>query len=164
MLFGADWGFANDPTALVRSWMHDERLFIDFEAFGYKTEIDETPALFDRVPGARIWPIKGDPARPETISYMRRQGFNITGAEKWEGCVEDGITHLKGFRQIVIHERCKHMQDERRLYRYKVDPKTQEVLPLIVDKHNHGWDSVRYSLDGYIQRRGVNSVWARLAG
>lgn len=161
--FGADWGFANDPTALVRSFIKDECLFIDHEAFGYKTEIDETPALFDRIPGARLWPIKADPARPETISYMRRQGFNIGPADKWDGCVEDGIVHLKGFRRIVIHERCKHMQDERRLYRYKVDPKTGEVLPVIVDKHNHGWDSVRYSLDGYIQRRGSNSVWARLA-
>ena len=26
----------------------------------------------------------------------------------------------------------------------------------------HGWDSQRYALDGYIQRRGANSVWAKL--
>ena len=161
--FGADWGFSTDPTALVRTFMQDDCLFIDQEAFGHGVEIDETPQLFDSVDGARKWPIKADSARPETISFLRRQGFNITGAEKWPGSVEDGIAHLKAFKKIVIHERCKHMQEERRLYRYKVDPKTQQVLPVIVDKFNHGWDAVRYSLDGYIQRRGTNSVWAKLA-
>jgi phage terminase large subunit len=161
--FGADWGFARDPTALIRSFIKDECLYIDHEAFGFGVEIDHLPALFDKVPASRAWPIKADAARPETISYMRRQGFNISPAAKWDGCVEDGIEHLKGFKAIVIHERCKHMNDERRLYRYKVDAKTGDVLPLIVDKHNHGWDATRYSLDGYIQRRGSNSVWAKLA-
>lgn len=160
--FGADWGFASDPTALVRSFIKDDKLHIDREAFGFGVEIDDTPDLFDTVPGAREWPIKADGARPETISYMRRRGFNIAAADKWPGSVEDGIAHLKAFKGIVIHERCKHMQDERRLYRYKVDPKTQQILPVIVDKHNHGWDAVRYSLDGYIQRRGGLGVWAKL--
>jgi hypothetical protein len=45
----------------------------------------------------------------ETISYMHRMGFNATAADKWEGCVEDGIAHLKGYKTIVIHERCKHI-------------------------------------------------------
>jgi phage terminase large subunit len=161
--YGADWGFANDPSVLVRSFIQDESLFIDHEAFGYGVEIDELPKLFDKVPGARQWPIKADCSRPETISYMRRQGFNISAADKWEGCVEDGIAHLKGFKRIVIHERCKHMNDERRLYRYKVDKTSGDILPIVVDAHNHGWDSERYALDGYIQRRGSHSVWAKLA-
>lgn len=161
--FGADWGFANDPTALVRFWVQDDELWIDREAFGYRVEIDETPQLFDSIPGAREWPIKADSARPETISYMRRRGFNIAAAAKWHGSVEDGIAHIKGFRKIHIHERCKHMQEEARLYSYKVDRVTGEILPIIVDAHNDGWDAVRYGLDGYIQSRGGLGVWAKLA-
>ena len=161
--FGADWGFANDPTALVRSFIKDEKLFIDYEKFGHRVEIDNTPALFDEVPGARAWPIKADGARPETISYMRRQGFNISAADKWPGSVEDGIAHLQGFKEIVIHERCANLQTEARRYSYKVDKQTGDILPIVVDAWNHGWDGVRYSLDGFIQRRGSNSVWAKLA-
>jgi len=169
--YGADWGFANDPTALVRFWITDHKdergqayqeLWISHEAFGYRVEIDETPALFDKVPGSRQWPIKADAARPETISYMRRQGFNISAAEKWPGSVEDGIAHVKAFRKIHIHSRCKKMQEEARLYSYKIDCQTSEVLPVLVDAYNHGWDAVRYGLDGYIQRRGVAGVWSRL--
>ena len=157
--FGADWGFANDPTTLVRSFIKDDCLFIDREKFGYQVEIDDTPALFDGITDSRKWPIKADSARPETISYMRRQGFNIGPADKWDGCVEDGIAHLKAFKQIVIHERCSNMQREARRYSYKVDKQTNDVLPIVVDRENHGWDAIRYSLDGYIQRRGSNSVW-----
>ena len=41
--------------------------------------------------------------------------------------------------------------------------KPANILPIVVDAWNQGWDAVRYSLDGYIQRRGSNSVWAKLA-
>ena len=164
IFFGADWGFANDPTALVRFFIRGDDLFIEHEAFGTGVEIDETPALFDEVPGARLWPIKADGARPETISYMRRRGFNIAAAEKWPGSVEDGIAHLKGFRRIVVHERCPHIAREFRLYSYKRDRVTEEVLPILVDKHNHGIDALRYGLDGYVQRRGGPGVWEKLAG
>ena len=182
---GADWGFANDPTALIRSFIRDDCLYIDHEAFGQGVELDDLWKLFAAregasaeqskqwrsgderkytgVPGARHWPIKADAARPETISYMRRQGFQIEAAEKWPGSVEDGIAHLKGFRKIVVHPRCKNIAQEFRLYSYKVDKQTGDVLPIIVDKHNHGIDAVRYSLDGYIQRRGGLGVWAKLA-
>jgi phage terminase large subunit len=161
--FGADWGFANDPTALVRFWIREEELYVDYEAFGYRVEIDETPQLFDSIPGARAWPIKADCSRPETISYMSRQGFRVAGAEKWAGSVEDGIAHLKAFRKIHIHSRCKHLQEEARLYSYKIDKVTGDILPIIVDAHNHGIDAIRYGLDGIIQRRGIAGLWAKLA-
>lgn len=164
IFYGADWGFSIDPTALIRSWILDEVLHVEYEAFGTHVEIDETAALFDTVPGSRDWPIKADSARPETISYMLRQGFNISAAEKWQGSVEDGIAHLKGFKQIKVHPRCVNIAREFRLYSYKVDKKTGDVLPIIVDKFNHGIDALRYSLDGYIQRRGGTGIWAKLAG
>jgi phage terminase large subunit len=164
LFFGADWGFAVDPTALIRSWILDDVLHIDYEAFGYQVEIDDTAELFDTVPESRAWPIKADSARPETISYMRRQGFQIDGAEKWDGSIKDGIAHLKGFKQIKVHPRCVNIAREFRLYSYKVDKKSGDVLPIIVDKFNHGIDALRYSLDGYIQRRGGTGVWAKLAG
>lgn len=156
LYFGADWGFANDPTALIRCWVRGDSLFVDHEAFGWGVEIDETAQLFDSVPGSRKWPIKADCARPETISYMKRHGFNISAARKWQGSIEDGIAHLKGFRKIVVHERCKHIAQEFRLYSYKVDKTTGDVLPIIVDKHNHGIDALRYSMDGHIKGPGLH--------
>lgn len=148
---GADWGFSQDPTTLIRSYIVGNKLFIEHEAYGIGVELDEIPELFNSIPLAKDWPIKADNSRPETISYVRKKhNYNITAAKKWAGSVEDGIAYLKKFEEIVIHPRCKHTIEEAKLYSYKLDSKTGEVLPIIVDKHNHCWDAVRYSLDGYI--------------
>lgn len=157
LLFGADFGFAEDPSTLIRCFilkdMLGETLYIEHEAWGQHVELDEMHRFYDKVPGVRKWPIKGDSSRPETISMLKRAGFNIRGAKKWQGSVEDGIAHLNGFSQIIIHPRCVHTAKEARRYSYKVD-KNGDILPIIVDKDNHCWDAVRYALDGYIKKQG----------
>jgi phage terminase large subunit len=115
--------------------------------------MQELPALFDRVPTARAWPIHADEARPETIAYMRREGYRIDGAEKGKGSVEDGIEWLRSFDEIVVHERCGLFLDEARLYSYKVDARTNEVLPVIVKAYDHGWDALRYAYVELIKNR-----------
>ena len=96
--------------------------------------------------------IRADCSRPETISYVARQGFKIEGCEKWSGSVEDGVTHLRSYERIVIHSRCKHAADEAARYSYKVDKNTGDVLPDIVDKHNHVIDGIRYAIGPLIKR------------
>lgn len=146
--YGADWGFANDPNTLVRCWAdHTKRiLYIDQEAYGIGIEIDDTPSMFDRVAGSRKWTITADSARPETISYMNRHGFKIRGAKKGKGSVEEGIKFLQSYK-IVVHERCKHTIDELKLYCYKTDKLTGEILPVLEDKNNHLIDALRYALE-----------------
>jgi len=162
LFFGADFGFANDPSTLIRMFMIDTRLYIEYEAYGVGVELDEMPQFYDSIPEVRKWPVKGDNSRPETISYLARQGFSIDAAAKWKGSVEDGVTYLKGFEEIIIHERCKHTADEFRHYSYKLDKKTGDILPIIVDKFNHCIDAIRYGLDGYITSSDSLGTWAQL--
>ncbi|WP_368884647.1 PBSX family phage terminase large subunit [Providencia vermicola] len=159
LLFGADFGFAKDPNTLIRMFILDDCLYIEREAYGVGVELDHMPAFYDEISEARKWPIKADSARPETISYLKRQGFNISAAKKWQGSVEDGITHLRGFKQIIIHPRCKETAKEARLYSYKTDRITGEVLPVILDANNHCWDAVRYGLDGYIVQKSKGAFY-----
>lgn len=165
--FGADWGFAHDPTALVRCFIEGRRLYVDREAVEVGCEIDETPYLFsgDRKPsewpkdeafnnrkkrpgiaGAEKWMIRADSARPETVSYMRRHGYRITPAIKGQGSVEDGVQFLKSF-DIIVHPRCTTVANELTLYSYKRDPQTEEILPVLEDKDNHTIDALRYALE-----------------
>lgn len=145
--FGADWGFSVDPTVLVRCWIKDRTLYIDKEAYKVGCEIDNTPALFRTIPGSDKWPIRADSARPETISYMQRNGFpQVVAANKGAGSVEDGIEFLKSY-DIVVHPDCKHTIDELTLYSYKVDKLTGEVLPVLEDKENHVIDALRYAVE-----------------
>jgi phage terminase large subunit len=144
--FGADWGFAIDPTVLVRCHIIGRTLYVDAEAWKVGCEIDKTPALFDTIDGARKWLIRADSARPETVSYMKRQGFKIVPALKGQGSVEDGIEFLRSF-DIVVHPRCPNVANELTLYSYKTDPQTNEILPILDDKNNHTIDALRYALE-----------------
>lgn len=152
--YGVDWGFSKDPTALLRCFINDDCLYIDYEAGGVGIEMDELPALFERVPDAKKWPVLADNSRPETISYLKnRHGFNISPASKWSGSIEDGIERIKSFHKIYIHKRCTEVSQEFRLYSYKVDKRSGEVLPLIEDKNNHYIDALRYALDSVIKNK-----------
>ena len=153
---GADWGFAIDPTVLVRCHIVGRTLYIDYEAYMVGCEISNTPDLFMTIPDAEKWPITADSARPETISHMRRNGFpKINPAVKGAKSVEDGIEWLKSF-DIVVHPRCTHTIDELTLYSYKTDQLTGKILPILEDKQNHVIDALRYACEG--ARRAANTA------
>jgi phage terminase large subunit len=150
--YGADWGFSVDPTTLIRCWVNGRSLYIEHEAYGVGVDLDETPALFDSVPEARMHTIRADASRPETISHMRRHGYSrIIGAQKGPGSVEDGVEHLRSYERIVIHPRCPHVAEEARLWSYKTDRLSGDVLPVLLDKHDHCWDAIRYALEPVIR-------------
>lgn len=145
---GADWGFASDPTVLVRCYLVGRTLYVDHEAYMVGCEIIDTPALFETVPESDRWPIVADSARPETISHLRKHGYpKILAAAKGPRSVEEGVEWLKSC-DIVVHPRCRHVIDELTLYRYKTDPITGQVLPVLDDRDNHTIDALRYACEG----------------
>lgn len=151
---GADWGFAADPTVLVRCHIVGRTLYIDHEAYMVGCEITNTPDLFMTVPEAEKWPLVADSSRPETISHMRRHGFpKIMAAVKGKNSVDEGIEWLKSY-DIIVHPRCTHTIDELTFYSYKTDPLTGKVLPILNDDNNHVIDALRYACEG-VRRAGA---------
>jgi phage terminase large subunit len=144
---GADWGFSVDPSTMVRCHIEGRKLFVDYEAYQIGVEIDHLPVLFDQVPGARDWPVRADSARPETISYLQRNGFpRIKPATKGPNSVKEGVIFLQGY-DIVVHPRCVHTIDELTMYSYVVDKMSGLVTPVLADKKNHIIDSLRYATE-----------------
>lgn len=152
---GLDFGFAQDPTAALRCYIHAGRLWIRYEAGRAKLELDDTAEYVgERIPGFGAGTVRADSARPESISYLRRNGIpGIVPVEKWPGSVEDGVEFIKSFEGVVIHTDCPQTAREFRLYSYKVDRLTGDILPIIVDANNHFIDAIRYALAPMIRRR-----------
>lgn len=150
--FGADFGFSTDPTTLVKLWAHDRRLYVEYESYQVGLELDDTPDRWMRdVPGCEKHTIRADNARPESISYLKRHGIpGIIAVTKRPGSVQDGIAHLRSYEQIIIHPRCKRTAEEARLWSYKVDRLSGDVLPVVAAGHDHCWDGARYGLSPLI--------------
>ncbi len=145
---GADFGYSIDPSCLVRCYLRGQSLFIDHEAYMIGCEIEQLPELFSRVPDAAKWPITCDSSRPETISYLRRHGFErVRPSIKGAKSVEEGVAFLQSY-DIVVHPRCVHVADELATYSYKLDKLTNEPIPVLDDKNNHLIDALRYALEG----------------
>lgn len=153
--YGLDFGFANDALAGVKMWVHDERLYFEYDCGAPGIELDHTaPMLLRELPGLADHVLRADNARPESISYLKRHGIpRITACEKGKGSVEDGIAHMKSYSEIIVHPRCTNVQSEMRLYSYKVDRLSGDVLPILVDANNHWIDAARYGLEPVMKKR-----------
>lgn len=152
---GIDFGFSQDPTAAIRCWIYDECIWIEYEAGKIGLELDVTSDYIKRrIPRYEDYVTRADSARPESISYLRRNGLpRIKPCEKGKGSVEDGIEHMRSYRKIYVHSRCRETINEMRKYSYKVDRLSGDVLPAIVDAFNHYLDATRYALEPVMKAR-----------
>ena len=153
--FGLDFGFSVDPTAAVKCWIHNRKLYIEAEAGGVGVEIDQTADLvLEKMPDAAAHAIRADNARPESISYLKRNGLpRITACAKGKGSVEDGVAHIKSYDEVVIHPQCKATANEFLLYSYKTDRLSGDILPALIDDNNHYIDALRYALEPVMKKR-----------
>lgn len=158
--YGLDFGFAQDPTAAVKCWVFNGDLYIEFEAGKVGLELDDTADFIAKgVPQIADHVVRADSARPESISYLKRHGLpRIIGVEKWKGSVEDGIEHIKSYGKVFIHPRCQQTLNEFRLYSYKTDRLSGDVLPVVIDAHNHFIDALRYALTPLMQVKSAKGV------
>ncbi len=145
--FGSDFGYSADPTVLVRCYLVDRRLYIDHEAYMHNCEIINIPELYGTIPESDLYPIIADSSRPETISYLRKNGYpRIFSSTKGPGSVKEGIEWLRSF-DIIVHSRCNMTIKELTNYSYKVDPLTNEPTQKLKDDHNHIIDALRYACE-----------------
>jgi phage terminase large subunit len=89
-----------------------------------------------------------DAAAPATIAMLKTQRIRAEASPKWGGSVDDGIRFLRSTRGIVIHPSCKRFAEECRLWSWKVDPRSDEILNEPKPGNDHGIDALRYALMG----------------
>ena len=150
--FGLDFGFAQDPTAAVECYIYNNCLYIRREAGKVGLELDDTPAFITgRMPKISLHTVRADSARPESISYLQRHGIpSIASVKKWPGSIEDGVAFIKSLDRAIIHPDCQETAREFRLYAYKTDRLSGDIMPKIVDANNHYIDALRYALQPMI--------------
>ena len=158
---GLDWGYSQDPTAMIRSWIHDDCLWIEYEAGGTGIELDDVANAASVIPDFDKYATRADSAQPAMISHVKAKGLRrLEPAKKGKGSVEDGIQFIRSFRRVYIHPRCKRTAEEFDRYSWKVDRLSGDILDTPVDAYNHWIDALRYSLEPVMLRNRMN--WAAM--
>lgn len=155
-LIGIDWGFSNDPTAVVECYIKDNNLYIRNAGSKVGLELDDTSDWLSRQsPKIKRHTSRADNARPETISKVKKDIPLIKACRKWKGCVEDGIVFLQSFDEIVIHSDAECSRAELTAYQYKLD-KYGEITAIPLDKDNHFADAIRYAVEPHVGKGKFN--------
>ena len=135
---GLDWGYSQDPTAMIRAYVHDECLWISHEAGGVGIELDDVASAAAAIPDFHKHTTRADSAQPAMISHVKGKGLpKLEPAKKGKGSVEDGIQFIRSFRRVYMHPRCKNTLNEFNTYSWKVDRMSGDVLDVPVDANNH---------------------------
>lgn len=159
---GGDWGYSQDPTAMVRAWVYDECLWIEYEAGGQGIELDDVWRAAAQIPDFHKFDCRWDSAQPAMISHVKNKGLpRSVPADKGKGSVEDGIQFIRSFRRVYINPRCRQTLSEFQSYSWKVDRLSGQILDIPVDAFNHYCDALRYALEPVMKRRGID--WAAIA-
>lgn len=140
--YGLDFGFSNDPTALVRiGELHGE---LWGEELIYETGLtnDDICARLSVLGIPKTAEIWADSAEPKSIEEIRRKGWNIRASTKGNDSVNFSIGLLKKYR-LNITNASMNWKREAKNYKWKVD-KDGKSLNEPIDAFNHAWDACRY--------------------
>lgn len=145
VIYGLDWGFSNDPTALVELRVYNSKLYIReiFSGVGMTTQ--QINDELNKLPNRSV--IVADNSEPRLISELRvKQGSRIQllKARKRKGSIKTGIKKMQSI-PIVLDSRSPYLVEEFELYSWKKI--SGELTDTPEDKNNHRIDGARYAYE-----------------
>jgi phage terminase large subunit len=141
--YGLDFGYSNDPTALVENLIVGETLYS--RILLYRTGLtnrDIIRALEANGVRKRYDQIFADCNEPKSIDEIYVEGYDIRGVSKGKDSVEAGIQKVNQFNQVWTEDSLDGI-DEQRNYRY-VEDKNGKVTNKTIEHSNHAMDARRY--------------------
>lgn len=138
---GMDFGYTNDPTAIVEVRIYGKDLYIN--ELCYKTHMLSSD-IVKKLKEQQNWSpeIISESADPRLIDEIYNAGLDIKPVHKYGGSIEAGITKMQEYN-IKITRTSNDIIKEFRNYTYRQD-KEGKWLNEPIDAYNHAVDSVRY--------------------
>ena len=137
---GMDFGFTNDPTAIVEVGIDGDTLYAD--QLEYRTQMLSSDIIAVLRQTAPRMKIISESADPRLIQEIYRGGLDIHPVNKFAGSVEAGILKMQELR-IKVTRRSAETIREFKNYTYRQD-KEGNWLNQPIDAFNHAIDAIRY--------------------
>lgn len=146
-MVGLDFGFTNDPTALIASLLvEEEKKIYIFKSWGDTNKTNQEIAEIIKSLGFSKSTIIADCAERKSIEELRRAGISrIKACVKGQDSINYGIQKLQNY-EIIVHPECQEVITELENYSWQKDKHTGEYINKPIDSFNHYLDALRYSL------------------
>ena len=142
--YGMDFGFANDPTAIVKVWTDGHGFAVEEICYSTGlTNADISKVLRD-AGVARHDIVIADSAEPKSIQEIMNHGFNVHPCRKGRDSVRAGIQFMHS-RPLMVTARSSNIIQELRNYKW-VEDKNGRQLNQPVDAFDHTIDAMRYAI------------------
>lgn len=159
LIIGLDFGYVNDPSALVAAWLREDKKEIYVvDEFYQKAKLNNEIADMIKYKGFTKEIIIADSAEAKSIEEIRREGIpRIKAATKGQGSVLQGIQKLQQYR-IIVSPKCSNLKIELENYSWKKDKASGEYMNQPSDDYNHCIDALRYSLQCVDNKRKLETL------
>lgn len=154
-MYGLDWGFTNDPSALVEIRYAHGKLYVKELIYRRGLTNQDISKEMDRLGVDRSSLIIADSAEPKSIEELGRMGWHIKPSVKGADSVMSGIDLLRRYRIVIDGD---NIANEFLSYIYAKD-KDGNPVNKPEDSHNHAIDAMRYAVTNrYIRLNQGNTV------
>lgn len=141
---GMDFGYTNDPTAIIDVYICGDELWLD--EISYKTKMLSSD-IIKEIKNANNRDrsnveIISESADPRLIDELNNAGLDVKPVRKYAGSVIAGINKMQTMKTFITN-RSVNLKKEYKNYTYRQN-KEGKWLNEPIDSFNHGIDAVRY--------------------
>ena len=156
-VFGLDFGYTNDPTALFCGlYDSSNKILYVFDELYKKAMTNEDIAKAVTDMGYSKERIRADSAEPKSIHTLKSMGLmRIRAARKGKDSINNGIDYIQCLK-IIIHPKCSNFIREISNYTWDKDKQTGRSINKPIDDFNHLMDAMRYAMEDEIRgKKGI---------
>ena len=141
--YGLDFGYTNDPTAIVAIYFYNGGYILDEITYRHGlSNKDIADILANQIEGLVV----ADSAEPKSIDELRLHGVNVMAANKGQGSVLQGIQNVQAQR-ISVTKRRMNIIKEYQQYLWMKDKDNDNPINEPQGFLNHAMDAIRYGLE-----------------
>lgn len=148
---GLDFGYTNDPSALVDVYSYNGGFIWDEQLYQKGLSNKSIADFITNIEDPRKLVI-ADSAEPKSIDELKLYGVNVLGANKGPGSLNQGIQYVQD-QKISVTKRSTNLIKEYRNYLWMTD-KDGKIINEPEPGLDHALDAGRYAMESLRPRKG----------
>ena len=156
---GMDFGYTNDPTALVKVYKRGNELIFDELLYHTNLTNQDIAQKFEDLGLNRLDVIYADSAEPKSIEELHRMRWNVKPTVKGADSIMAGIDMLKRY-ELKVTAKSLNLIKEFQNYKW-IEDKNGNLLNKPVDNYNHAIDAIRYAVYNKLSKPNYGSYAIR---